>query len=300
MVTGYDPSTASTPFSLPPAESFVRDLPQHVEQAISRATQVHPQRRFSSVRDLRDSLFPPTWVMPQQGAAPFTQRLSSSAGQGRGVWIGLGIAGLLLLGLCVLVAFSVIAKPDLLKAIVGQTTTLPPTETLSLTSTSAGLLTADLTPTTEVIVLTPTPLPPTIISLASPTPNLRILAQGVVEQFQNARATAYSTWNVDEYNHVLADGALASAIQTISQLEKADCRYYVSADKEMRFHYEEESATRIVIIASRSEMQRRVCAGSTSYTCYTFDGRYVVERRGDEWYIVEKSVHNLTENSPCP
>ena len=68
----------------------------------------------------------------------------------------------------------------------------------------------------------------------------------------------------------------------------------------MQFYYEEVSANRVVVVASRSETQRRVCAGSTSYTCYTFEGRYVVERTGDKWFITDKSVLNLTETSPCP
>ena len=71
MVTGYDPVTATTPFPLPSPGSLMRGLPTHVEEGISRATRMQPDLRYRSVEELRQALFPHTWVLPpQQRYAP--------------------------------------------------------------------------------------------------------------------------------------------------------------------------------------------------------------------------------------
>lgn len=163
----------------------------------------------------------------------------------------------------------------------------PPTSTPWVTATTA-------TPVPPPTQASPTAHP------ASPTPDPRIPAREAVERFQNARSIAYRTWDTDPYYTVLADYALKSSLRTIAELRRAACRYYISDNGEMQFHYEEVSADRVVVLASRSETQRRVCTGLTNYTCYIFDGYYVVERTGDKWYITDKSVQNLTETSPCP
>lgn len=171
MVTGYDPSTASTPFPLPPAGSIARNLPQHVEETISRATRVQPNLRFPSVKDLRNALFPPTWVMPpkreanaQSYATPQAQPTSSGAfsNMGKGVWIGLGFAGIVLLGLCALVAVGVVAGPDLFEEIAGRPKTLPPTTEIPLpTNTTTNPSAANPTLTPEPIELTQSAVQPT-------------------------------------------------------------------------------------------------------------------------------------------
>jgi serine/threonine-protein kinase len=111
MVTGYDPAAAVTPFPLPTPESLMRGLPAHVEEVISRATRVQPELRHQSTIEFRQALFPPTWVLPPPGmptappyvpTAPQAQARPAS-GLGKRIWIGLGIAGILLIGVCTLV-----------------------------------------------------------------------------------------------------------------------------------------------------------------------------------------------------
>jgi len=112
MVTGYDPVLAVTPFPLPAAGSLMPGLPPHVAEAISRATQLSPDSRYSSVGELRQVLFPPV----QTVHSPITPATSSytlpaprsqpTAGPvwSKLLWIGIGVAGVLLLGLCIVTA----------------------------------------------------------------------------------------------------------------------------------------------------------------------------------------------------
>jgi len=104
MVTGYDPTTAATPFPLPPPGSLGRGLPPNVERVISRAVQLQPHLRYSSVGELRQELFPPTAALPPRqppSAAP--PRPAPAPRSNRGLWVGLGVAGGALLLLCVAV-----------------------------------------------------------------------------------------------------------------------------------------------------------------------------------------------------
>jgi serine/threonine protein kinase len=101
MVTGYDPTTASTPFPLPPVDNLMRNLPPHVEDAVSRAVLVNPDHRFQSVSDFQTALFPSTQALPRQ---PQRQSYPGSPadhtpGPGKKVWIALGGA-VLLIGAC--------------------------------------------------------------------------------------------------------------------------------------------------------------------------------------------------------
>jgi hypothetical protein len=124
-------------------------------------------------------------------------------------------------------------------------------------------------------------------------------AEAAVTAFQEARATAYSTWNTDGYYEVLAGDALESSLNTVSGLRNGDCRYYIT-DEEMRFEETDLAGDGAAVTITRSETQRRVCGGSTSYTCYRYRGHYLLERRGGRWFIVDKSIADLTETSPCP
>jgi serine/threonine protein kinase len=114
MVTGYDPTTAATPFPLPSSGSQMRGLPAHVDEAISCATRMQPDLRYQDVSELRGALFPPTWVLPS-GTPPGSQpRPSPAPGLGKGAWIGLGVAGVLCLGLCVAVTVGAVSLAGLL------------------------------------------------------------------------------------------------------------------------------------------------------------------------------------------
>ncbi len=144
MVTGYDPTTAATPFPLPSPGSLVQGLPAHVEEVISRATRMQPDLRYQSVGELRQALFPPTWVLPPQGTpatrpyvSPTAQPQAPSApGLGKGIWIGLGIA-VVLIGLCAAVLGGALALPGIFdrgSIPTVEQPTMPPTVTTELTS----------------------------------------------------------------------------------------------------------------------------------------------------------------------
>jgi len=80
MVTGYDPVAAVTPFPLPAPGSLMRGLPSHVEETISRATQLQPNLRHQSIVELRHALFPPTWVLYPSPPQPARQTESMRRG----------------------------------------------------------------------------------------------------------------------------------------------------------------------------------------------------------------------------
>ncbi len=295
-LTGQVPMSATDRIAMPehftPVRTLAPHVSKHVEATVLKAMELSITQRLSTAREMAGALrgagpAPPIGV-PPTGPTGRRARLPAWA------WALGGIAMLILVG-C-LIGIGIVAPA------IGRDDQSSEPGTIAVVQNTP---TPEHTPTPWVIVATATPTPaptrmPSTTTSASPMPDPRILAQEVVERFQDARATAYSTWDTDPYHSVLAGNALESALQTITELRKADCRYYVSDDSEMRLHYEEVSANRVVVLASRSETQRRVCAGSTSYTCYAFEGRYVVERKDGQWYIIAKSVQNLTETSPCP
>jgi serine/threonine protein kinase len=67
MITGYDPSTAPTPFPLPDSASLLPSVPPHIARVISRATQLQPQLRYGNIAELQRDLFNPTMQPPTQG-----------------------------------------------------------------------------------------------------------------------------------------------------------------------------------------------------------------------------------------
>jgi len=107
MITGYDPVAAVTPFPLPAPGSLMPGLPPHVEETISRATRVQPNLRHQSVIELRQALFPPTWKLPPQppgtGVTPLPPVQPPTPNLGKRIGIGLGIAAVVMAGLCVIV-----------------------------------------------------------------------------------------------------------------------------------------------------------------------------------------------------
>ena len=106
MTSGYNPVLAPTPFPLPAPGSIMRGLPQHVEQAIIRATQLQPQLRFSSVREFQQALqgfgggIPKnhTTVMSQPPGYPYAPPQPGGTGNAKGINAGL-VVGLILLAL---------------------------------------------------------------------------------------------------------------------------------------------------------------------------------------------------------
>jgi serine/threonine-protein kinase len=150
MITGFDPATAVTPFPLPQPDSLMAGIPPHIAAVIRRATQLQPEARYPSVQEMRRALltpsvgqnapppptqqartraYPPT---PPPSSPPPAER-SSAGGRGKGLWIGLGIAALLLL-VCGGGAFTAFSR-----GLIGPRTSTP---------TEPGSYTTDPTPTT--------------------------------------------------------------------------------------------------------------------------------------------------------
>jgi len=132
MVTGHDPTQAVTPFPLPPVGSLMRGLPEHVERAISQATQVQPEYRFASVVDFRQALFPETRLLP--GPPSIVHRSD-------GTRIGMIVGVAALSFLCVAVSAGILA----------------------------AIITRDGTATPPLVSVSGTELPPPSVDITAPT-----------------------------------------------------------------------------------------------------------------------------------
>ncbi len=158
LVTGYDPIRAATPFPLPAPGSLVRGLPPQVEEAIVRATQLQPHLRYPSVQEFCQALFAPARVIspptlpPPPPAPPAAPTQSLSARPGKGLWIGLAVASVLLVVLCVVVIAFAASLPELF---VGGGTT-PPVTPWTPPTTFGGSPTST-PPRPPAITVTPTP-----------------------------------------------------------------------------------------------------------------------------------------------
>jgi len=168
MVSGYDPVAGVTPFPLPAAGSLMPGLPPHVEETISRATRVQPNLRHQSVIELRQALFPPTWKLPPQppgtGVTPPHPVQPPTRKLGKGIGIGLGIAAVVMAGLCVVVL--ALTWPAI-REWIGTYLQVPVQATATLPSSASA---AGPSPTTPVETPTPPPSepPPTVTSYAEP------------------------------------------------------------------------------------------------------------------------------------
>jgi serine/threonine protein kinase len=305
-LTGKKPPTATmrivNPTALKPIQSIVTQASAQTEAAVTRSMELRPADRFQSAQKMAAALGigttaqahitlsrpDPTRVIPAVRPA-----IPAAPPKRTGLWIALGAGGVLLIGLVAAVMGGALALPSQVNR--RAETPVP----------------ASVEPTTPPPTATPTPTPEptsppvptptaTVEVVTQPPSNVREAARLVVEGFQAARTTAYSTWDTTPYYDVLAGEALDSSLKVIAQIKAGECRYYITEDAEMQIRYEEESTHRVVVIASRSETQQRVCAGSVEYVCQAFDGRYVVEKMSDRWLITDKSVLNYREVSPCP
>lgn len=304
-LTGDAPLSATDRMARPenfvPPRALYPVISPQTEAAILRAMELSISRRFASAQEMAMALRRGYPVTPVAPAATTATRVASpeKPPRRRALWLW-GLGGLLLVvligGIVGLSGLVQRSQPDIPQDAV-------PSPVTTQESPDPGALSV-----TDAVTSTPMPPTPTLVPTEEPTltmepapaSDVREAARVAVESFQKARSVAYSTWDTRAYYDVLAGDALESSLQTIEQLRNGDCRYYINGDAGMEFRYEEQATDRIVVIASRSETQRRECAGSSEYVCQAFEGRYVVERVGDRWYITDKSIQNYRETSPCP
>ena len=191
MVTGYDPATASSPFPLPDPRSVMPNIPPHVADVIVRATQMRPALRYSTIQEMRQALFPPTYPLPGQTQVyPSQQPTPPPAGSWgstpppnqphvqtgptgkskRGLWIGLAIAAVIL----------VLFGGGTLGAFATGALSIPRQSTATLENTKMIMITATPSKEIETIEATdppesPTAQPPT--SIHTPTSDWKVVLQ---------------------------------------------------------------------------------------------------------------------------
>ena len=153
MVTGYDPTTAASPFPLPDPRSVMPNLSPHIADVIVRATQMRPALRYGTIPEMRQALFPPTYPLPSQtqvypsqqptpqpseprrGTPPPQQPQAETGPTNRlnqGLWIGLAITAVIVV-LCVGgilggIATGIIPLPTEAAATTEEPTTAAPTD----------------------------------------------------------------------------------------------------------------------------------------------------------------------------
>ena len=189
MVTGFDPTTAISPFPLPNPRVTMPTVPPALAEVIVRATQMRPELRYSGAGEMRRALFPATapavgppvtdsmratgrrvatQVMPQPivvGAQPAAPRRKV------GIWIGLGASlGLLLVcgvGIFVVLSQDLLPLRDIFQPETAVTTSRPLSANPStLTATS----TREVTPEATLNVLPEVDAEPVSSESISPTP----------------------------------------------------------------------------------------------------------------------------------
>jgi serine/threonine-protein kinase len=165
MITGHDPTTASSPFPLPEARSVMPSIPPSITDVIGRATQMRPALRYATIQEMQQALFPPTYQLPgQPGSQPASpwgstptpnqsgSNTGSTGGSNRGLWIGLAVIGTVLL-LCAGGTIGAIAT-----GIIPNRNSETPT--VELPGETATMKPITHTPTQEFQTVTPTEPPP--------------------------------------------------------------------------------------------------------------------------------------------
>jgi serine/threonine protein kinase len=161
MLTGYDPTAASTPFPLPPPGSLASELPQHIKDAIHRAVQLQPELRFQTVGEFKTVLLTPAPTRAFQIARPAAKK--------RSPWLIIGIvAAALLLVTCTIAATLFFSGRGEGVAEVTETPTSTPWSTPIPTPTPTPLTPTPITPTPTAP--TPEEPPPPAEPTATATP----------------------------------------------------------------------------------------------------------------------------------
>jgi len=175
MLTGNVPFSGTTASLLykqvnepPPMEALVSRTPPHVTNAVSRALVKDPMQRFQRASDFAAALSgarpvaapPPISRTAPMPAAPQPSTPTTVISPGKAAWLGWGVAGLALLGVCILAA--ILSVGPLMKLLGGSATPAAPT--------SAAYATRTLIPTTRATLPPTSSVPPPIVTTAAPRP----------------------------------------------------------------------------------------------------------------------------------
>ena len=155
LSTGYDPTP--NPFPLPQPRAVMPQISPKIEYLILRATPTEPDARYQSIAEFRRDVDTPSerlkpqektrllaaarppspppalaaYPTPYPQVTPYPQ--PAPAPKRTGLWIGLGIGGVLLIGLCAALLGGALAMPAIFGApatrtpTIAQVTALPPT-----------------------------------------------------------------------------------------------------------------------------------------------------------------------------
>ncbi len=196
LSTGYDPTP--NPFPLPQPRAVMPEISPKIEYLILRATPTEPGARYQSVAEFRrDVNTPSEQLKPQEKTkllasagsppapppapaaypTPYPSQATpyprpTPAPKRTGLWIGVGIGGVLLIGLCAAALGGALALP----AIFGTPTTHPPTVEQLTEPPPPTTAPTSLPPTTppQSPVPPPSAPPPTIPPTGEPTVDISL------------------------------------------------------------------------------------------------------------------------------
>ena len=212
MVTGYDPTTAASPFPLPDPRSVMPNLPPHIADVIVRATQMRPALRYGTIGEMRQALFPPTYPLPSQASTsqptpsgPPKADTGPTGTSKRGLWIGLAIAAIIL----------VLFVGRTLGTLATRTLSIPRQSPATVENTKTVMKTATPGEETETIEGTdppesPTAQPPT--PTLTPTPDWNVVLQerkaSLLNQIQYRENNGPVLWAYKVTSPPTLDGSL--------------------------------------------------------------------------------------------
>lgn len=142
--------------------------------------------------------------------------------------------------------------------------------------------------------------PPVPTTGPASTADPRVLAQQVVQRFQQLRADAHRTGDTSQYATVLAGDTLTASIEAVNQYQRQGCHVDIVDTLPMTTTVESASANRVLVIGYRTETRTLVCPDYTRYYCERYQGYYTVEQMANGWYITNKDTRNLVALTPCP
>ncbi|MGC9467547.1 MAG: protein kinase domain-containing protein [Anaerolineae bacterium] len=210
MVTGFDPVSAMSPFPIPDPTSLMPGIPPRIAATIVRATQLRPELRYRSIAEMRDDLFPPSFVpykppTERQRTQVMQPSAPSEAGSDRKrlrMALLAGGAGIALLGICVGLGVFVVwpyLRPD-----ATVTPTVTPTQAAA-TATFEATATVGATASEESV--TPTETPAEVDTDTPPPPVVKVDQDSLGLSVQG-RALAVTTIGYEDGADIVVVGSI--------------------------------------------------------------------------------------------
>jgi serine/threonine protein kinase len=297
LLTRYDP--ASTPLQLPPARQLNPQVSVQLEQAIVTATQPDMTYRYASLADFGKAL-------GLSGGGGGGGRVRGVAGGGGGshrggegvpVWVfGLVLA-------VVAAVFFFLQKPaprpvGTPAASMPVVVTVPVDWTQGPTPVATATLRPSATPQPGTAVQPPTEAPAIPAAepaaqtadtpVSSPTEDPRPAIADVVQRFSVIWLNSWTQVDGSQLPEVLVDPVLLNAQEGLCYMRNNHYHYEYRQHNLAITEVQLDSDTQATVFADISDWRLLVDANGnvvTDFKPQSYQGIYILERRGDQWFI---------------